>query len=174
MFFSDSFSILRILVVGILSYISILFVLRISGKRTLSKMNSFDFVVTIALGSVFGSIITNSDVALMDGILSFTLLIFLQFLTTWISVRSNFFSNLIKSSPKLLYYNEQFDLIAMKKERIPKKEIYQAVRTYGYSSLDDISAVILETDGNFSIIEHQSDKRTTLENVKKENQGKDV
>lgn len=59
MFFSDSFSFTRILVVGILSYILIVFVLRVSGKRTLSKMNSFDFIVTVALGSVLASILTN-------------------------------------------------------------------------------------------------------------------
>jgi len=172
MFFSDSFSLLRIPIVGVLSYVALLIVLRISGKRTLSKMNSFDFVVTVALGSVFGSILTSQDIALIDGILSFSLLIFLQFVTTWFTVRSKFFSNLIKSSPKLLYYDGHFDLIAMKKERIPKKEILQAVRSHGYDSFEDISVVILETDGSFSIIKRQNGDQSSLENVQKENEDK--
>jgi len=152
MFFSDSFSIIRILVVGTLSYLSVLLVLRVSGKRTLSKMNSFDFIVTIALGSVLANILTSQDVALVDGILSFSLLVFLQFAATWVSVRSDFFNSLIKSSPKLLYYRGRFDEIAMKKERVPKVEILQAIRSDGDATLEDVLAVVLETDGSFSII----------------------
>jgi len=168
MFFSDSFSIIRILVVGTLSYLSVLLVLRVSGKRTLSKMNSFDFIVTIALGSVLANILTSQDVALVDGILSFSLLIFLQFAATWVSVRSDFFNSLIKSSPKLLYYKGRFDKIAMKKERVPKVEILQAIRSEGGATLEDVLAVVLETDGNFSIIKKNGEEEaehSSLSNV---------
>lgn len=169
MFFSDLSSVIRILVVGVLSYILVLFVLRISGKRTLSKMNSFDFIVTIALGSVLATILTNSDVALVDGILSFSLLVFLQFLTSWLSIRSDFFQHIIKSSPKLLYYKGDFDAFAMKKERVSRVEILQAVRSNGNASIDEVLAVVLETDGTFSVIK-QSEKddaeNSSLENVR--------
>jgi uncharacterized membrane protein YcaP (DUF421 family) len=47
----------RVLVLGVLGYISLVLLLRISGNRTLSKLNAFDFIVTIALGSTFGSFI---------------------------------------------------------------------------------------------------------------------
>lgn len=168
MFFSDSSSVIRILVVGTLSYILILLVLRISGKRTLSKMNSFDFIVTVALGSVLSNILTSQDVALFDGILSFSLLVVLQFISSWLSVRSDFFNKLIKATPKLLYYDGHFDPAAMKKERIPKIEILQAVRSEGIASMDDVRAVILETDGTFSVIETTDSDVTnhsSLENV---------
>ncbi len=51
MFFDDWFGIVRILIVGVLAYAALIIFLRVSGKRTLSKWNAFDFVVTIALGS---------------------------------------------------------------------------------------------------------------------------
>jgi len=168
MFFSDSSSVIRILVVGTLSYIAVLLVLRVSGKRTLSKMNSFDFIVTIALGSVLANILTSQDVALLDGILSFSLLVALQFIASWLSVRSDFFNSLVKSSPKLLYYKGRFDEIAMKKERVPKIEILQAVRSDGDASIEDVLAVVLETDGSFSIIKKDGgdgEEPSSLENV---------
>ncbi|MFL2101026.1 DUF421 domain-containing protein [Desemzia sp. FAM 23991] len=173
MFTSDSSSLIRILVVGTLSYILILLVLRISGKRTLSKMNSFDFIVTVALGSVLGSILTSQDIALVDGILAFGLLVLLQFITSWLSVRSDFFSQLIKSSPKLLYYDGQFNRFSMKKERVPEKEILQAVRSNGYASLDEVRAVILETDGTFSVISNSSNEKPTISSLKNVKKGKD-
>lgn len=171
MFFSDSSSVIRILVVGTLSYIAVLLVLRVSGKRTLSKMNSFDFIVTIALGSVLANIITSQDVALLDGILSFSLLVALQFIASWLSVRSDFFNSLVKSSPKLLYYKGRFDETAMKKERVPKIEILQAVRSDGDASIEDVLAVVLETDGSFSIIKkdgEDGEEPSSLENVDKD------
>ena len=171
MFFNDYFSLMRILVVGTLSYIFVVLILRVSGKRTLSKMNAFDFIVTVALGSVLGSILTSQDIALLDGILAFGLLVFLQFLSTWLSVRSDWFNSLIKSTPKLLYYKGRYDKLAMKKERIPKQEILQAVRSQNYVSMENIYAVVLETDGTFSVLENHPEKNiqiSSLENINTE------
>jgi len=176
MFFSDSSSVIRILVVGTLSYLLILLVLRISGKRTLSKMNSFDFIVTVALGSVLANILTSQDVALVDGILSFSLLVGLQFISSWLSVRSDTFNQFIKSSPKLIYYNGRYHKAAMKKERIPKVEILQTARSEGIESMENVLAVILETDGTFSVInksDQEDSNHSSLENVEVEEKESD-
>jgi len=68
-FFDSWHSIIRTIVITILAYIFLIFMLRISGKRTLSKMNAFDFIITIALGSTFASVSLNKNVALADGVL---------------------------------------------------------------------------------------------------------
>ena len=52
------------MVVGVLAYVALVFLLRISGKRTLSKMNAFDFVVTVALGSTLATILLSTAVVL--------------------------------------------------------------------------------------------------------------
>ena len=51
-------TVLRILVFGPLGFVTLVLIIRASGKRTLSKMNTFDFVVTIALGSLFATVIS--------------------------------------------------------------------------------------------------------------------
>jgi uncharacterized membrane protein YcaP (DUF421 family) len=53
MFFNDVFSLLRVVIFGTLAYLSLVLLLRVSGKRTLSKMNAFDLVVTVAIGSTW-------------------------------------------------------------------------------------------------------------------------
>ncbi len=58
---------IRIAIVGVLAYTGIIVILRISGCRTLSKMNAFDFVVTVALGSTLGTTLLSRDVALAEG-----------------------------------------------------------------------------------------------------------
>ena len=73
--FSDLNPFIETIITGIIAYITIIFMLRISGKRTLSKWNSFDFVVTTAFGSVLASILLSTKDAFGQGILSFGLLV---------------------------------------------------------------------------------------------------
>lgn len=70
-FFDSWESIFRTTVITILAYVLLIFLLRVSGKRTLSKMNAFDFIVTIALGSTLATVMLNKNVAFADGILAF-------------------------------------------------------------------------------------------------------
>ena len=78
--------------------------MRVSGKRTLTKMNAFGLVVTVALGSTLATVLLIKSVALAEGLTAFMLLIFLQFVLTWLFVRSQAASRLVKSEPTLLVY----------------------------------------------------------------------
>jgi len=95
MFFSGWSTLVRTLVIGVLAYINLIVLLRISGRRTLSKMNAFDLIVTVALGSTFATILLNRDVSLAEGTLALALLIGLQYLVTWTSVRAGWIRKLV-------------------------------------------------------------------------------
>ena len=155
--FSNLNPLIETVITGIIAYIAIIIVLRISGKRTLAKWNSFDFVVTIALGSVLASALLSTKDTFGKGIVAFTLLIALQYVITWIAVRSSVIQKLIKSEPSLLLYRGQMQYEVMKKQRIAEGEILAALRTNGVSAIEDADAVILETDGSFSVITNIDD-----------------
>ena len=152
MFFEDWYGLLRVALVGTSAYFALVLMLRVSGKRTLSKMNAFDFVVTVALGSTLATVLLSEDVALAEGALAFGLLITLQYLITWLSVRSPFIDRLVKSEPVLLLHRGKFLPEAMKAARVAEVEILAAVRKHGESELETVEAVVLETDGSFSVI----------------------
>jgi uncharacterized membrane protein YcaP (DUF421 family) len=120
--------IIRSLAIGVPAYVALVVLLRISGKRTLSKMNAFDLVVTVALGSSLASTITSKTTPLAEGITTLAILIILQFIVTWASVRSEKFGCLVRSEPKLLYHNGHFLREAMLQERIMEPEVRQAIR----------------------------------------------
>jgi uncharacterized membrane protein YcaP (DUF421 family) len=127
LFFDSWDGVLRVIVVGLLAYVGLLLLLRISGKRTLSKMNAFDFVVTVALGSTLATVLLSKSVALVEGLLAFALLIFLQFAVTCLSVRSSAIRHIVKDNPKLLYEGS-FLHGNMRTERVTEEEIESAVR----------------------------------------------
>ena len=157
MFFDSWVDLGRVLVVGVLAYAALVAMLRISGNRSLSKMNAFDFVVTVALGSILATIVISSDVALAEGVLAMALLLGLQFLVTWSSVRSKAVSSLVKSEPRLLLHRGQFLPTQMRAARVTEAEVEAAVREQGSGTFDDVEAVVLETDGTFSVIRRTGD-----------------
>lgn len=152
MFFSSWESLLRTFVVGILAYVSLLVILRITGKRTLSKLNAFDFVVTVALGSTLATVLLNKQVALADGAMAFAVLCGLQFVVTWSSVRSKLVRNLVKSEPRLVVHRGQPIDSALRAERLTLDEVQAAARAAQLSAIHQAEAIVLETDGTLSVI----------------------
>ena len=152
MLFQNWSGIGRVLLVGALAYVVLIAVLRISGKRTLAKMNAFDLVVTVALGSTLATILLTSTVSLAEGAAGLVLLVTLQYLVTELDVRLPAVRRLVKAEPALLVDDGAFQDEALHRERVTRGEVRQAVRTQGYGSLEQIAAVVLETDGSFSVI----------------------
>ncbi|GAA4359214.1 DUF421 domain-containing protein [Hymenobacter saemangeumensis] len=152
LFFSSWASIARTLIVGAAAYAGLILLLRVSGKRTLTKMNAFDLIVTVALGSTLATVLLTKSVPLADGLVAFGLLIFLQFAITWLSVRVKAVGQLVKSEPTLLVYQGQFLQAAMQAERVTEAEILAGLREKGLGSVAEAAAVVLETGGELSIL----------------------
>lgn len=152
MFFNSWSGLLRVLIVGICAYVALVALLRISGKRTLSKMNAFDFVVTVALGSTLGTVLISKDVPLVEAVLAFALLIVLQLCVTWSAVRFPRIKKLIRSQPRLLLYKGRILDDAMRVERVTLDELHAAVRQAGKGALGEVEAVVLETTGDLAVV----------------------
>ena len=151
-FFTGWQGLLRIVLLGSLAYASLVLLLRVSGKRTLSKMNAFDLVVTVALGSSFATVLLNKSVPLAEGVLAFATLIGLQYIVASLSTYSSKWQNIVKSEPALLLFRGEYLHKVMDRERVTEAEILAAVRSSGNAGLGDIEAVVLETDGSFSVL----------------------
>lgn len=152
MWFDGWDGLLRVLVVGTLAYGALVLLLRVSGKRTLTKLNAFDFVVTVALGSTLATVLLSKDVALAEGVLAFTLLIALQYIVTWLSVRDPRFQALIKAEPTLILHKGRFLDAALRSQRITREEVLSALRGAGAADPAAVEAVVLETDGTVSVL----------------------
>ena len=152
MLFRDWDSLLNILVVGVMAYVVLIVFLRVSGKRTLSKMNAFDLIVTVALGSTLATVLLDNAVTLAEGVLACALLIGLQFAVTWSSVRVRWVRRLATGEPKMLLYDGQLLPAALLTSRVTEDEVRAAIRSAGVDSLNSVYAVVLETDGSFSVV----------------------
>ncbi|TJZ92066.1 DUF421 domain-containing protein [Paracoccus gahaiensis] len=152
MFFDDWAGVIRTVIVGLLAYLALIVMLRASGKRTLSKMNAFDLVVTVALGSTLATVLLTASVPLVEGVVALALLVYLQYAITWLSVRSDRFRALIKAEPTLLVHDGRPLEGAMRTQRVTRDEIDAALRSSGKTELAQVQSVVLETDGSMTVI----------------------
>lgn len=152
MLFQDWEGIVRTLLVGIPAYLLLVVSLRVSGKRTLAKLNAFDLVVTVALGSTLATILLSEEVALAEGVAVIVLLIALQWLLTTASVRSRTFAKLVRSEPSLLLRDGERLPEAMRRARVTEDELSSVIRQSDSPDPSKVRAVILESDGSFSVI----------------------
>ncbi|WP_066288353.1 DUF421 domain-containing protein [Arthrobacter sp. B6] len=152
MWFDSWAEILRVLVIGSVSYASLVVVLRVSGKRTLGQLNAFDFIVTVAFGSTLATILLSSDVAFFEGLTALALLAALQFVVAWASAHVPGTRAAVTARPVALVVSGELQHAQLRRNRLSESEVLQAVRSTGAGDLSDVAVVVLETNGSISVI----------------------
>ncbi len=152
MFFDGWGKLGRSLVLAVLAYAALVIMLRLSQKRTLSKMNVFDFVFVVALGSTLATTILSPDVALADGLVAFGALMGLQILLSWLCATSHRVDSFVNGEPSLIFHNGNFLKGAMLRERVTKEELLLATRCQGVADLGTVDSIVLETNGELSVV----------------------
>jgi uncharacterized membrane protein YcaP (DUF421 family) len=158
MFFKDWAEIGRGAAMAVLAYAGFILFLRISGPRTLAKMNVFDFVFVVALGSTLAHTIMDPRLTLLKGLGAVAVLILLQFTISWLTRHSKVLERIINGEPILLFFKGHFLEDTMRRERVTREEIRAAIRNKGLGPLEVVHAVVLETDGTFSVVWRMVDK----------------
>lgn len=162
MVFNGWHGVLRVMAAGIIAYGALVLMLRVSGNRTLSKMNACDLIVTVALGSTLATIVLSDQVALVEGLVALALLIGLQFAVTWLSSRSPRVNRLVTSEPTLLLSRGALLPSQLLRARITEGDVRAAIRQQGIGAIEAVDAVVLETDGSLSVVASSSAQPTAL------------
>lgn len=152
LFFDGFNDLLRTLTAAPILYIAVIIFVRISGKRSTSQMNNFDWVVTVAMGSLMASGILLKDITILESVGAIGLLLFLQWLLTWTMVRSSAVAKLVRAEPTLLYHDGKFLSQAMRRERVSEYEVLSAVRENGFVDLQNVQSVVLEANAALSVL----------------------
>lgn len=155
--FDDRANVIEAVITTVIAYTALVILLRISGKRTLADMNAFDFVVTVALGSTLATTILSASVSLVEGVAVMVALVVLQALVAAFSARSDTVREAVQSEPTLLVRHGTLLRGAMRAQRLSEAEVFAAIRAEGEADLKDVSAVVLETNGDLSVITDRAD-----------------
>ena len=175
LFFDNIDKLGRIVLTAVTIYVLIVIITKVSGKRSTSQLNNFDWIVTVMIGSLGASTILLKDIPLIEGISSILVLYVMQFLVTKYASISPQFSSFILSEPRIVFYQGQFLPDAMRAERLTRQELECAMRSEGVNNFDDVEAIVFESDAQLTIIpkptssdnndNHQSEENTVSETI---------
>lgn len=152
MFFESWSEIARIVTTTLIIYPFLILATHLLGKRSFAKMNNFDWIITVAAGSILGSAILLKDVVIVEVLVAVSLLLFLQYLLTWISAHFSAFDKVVKTAPQLVFFDGEYIEAAMKDTRLTSTEVEASVRKAGFGDLSKVMAVVFEADGELSIV----------------------
>ncbi len=151
---SDSLLIIFLSSIGI--YSTVIIFTRIFGKRSFSKMSSFDFAMTVAVGSIVASTVLSQSISFLEGAFGLFMVYLLQLTAAYLR-RYKWFRKLIDNQPTLLMEGEKMLRENMKAVRITEGDLRSKLREANVAKLSEVKAVIFETTGNMVVIHKDDD-----------------
>ena len=158
MFFRSWEAVLRVAVSAAAVYILVVIALRIIGARALAKMSAYDLIVSIALGSLVAAVPLSTSLSVTDGFTAIVTFLVLQEITRFLQARYPVAQHLVREQPHLVVWEGGLIDERLKQLDVSPDEVRAAVRQAGLSSLADVQAVVLENDGEWSVVARDKTK----------------
>ncbi len=168
-FEASSTSLIAICLTAIGIYLAVIIFTRIAGKRSFSKMSSFDFAMTVAIGSIMATTILSKSVSMVQGIVGLAIVYILQ-ISAALLRRFEFFQKAIDNTPLLLMDGEKILDDNLRKARVTESDLRSKLREANVIQRSQIKAVIFETTGDISVMHADDDTKLEdwlLQGVKK-------
>jgi uncharacterized membrane protein YcaP (DUF421 family) len=124
---------------------------RLIGLRAFSKMSSFDFAVTVSIGSILGGVVATS-VPIFEGAVAVASLLAAQAVVSWVRARQSQVEAAIDNTPLLLMDGPTMLEDNMRAARVTRSDIIAKLREANATRLEDVRAVVLETTGDISVL----------------------
>jgi len=134
---------------------------RILGLRSFSKMSSFDFAMTIAVGSLLATTIISKSTSLLAGAIAIGSLFILQGILSFLRKHTDWFSKVVDNEPLLLMRDGIIFYDALKSSRVTENDLIAKLREANVLRYSQVRAVVLETTGDISVLHTNND--TNLE-----------
>jgi uncharacterized membrane protein YcaP (DUF421 family) len=142
-------------------YFTVILLTRIFGKRSFSKMSSFDFAMTVAVGSIIATTVLSDSVNLWDGVIGLTAVYVLQ-MAVAVARRFKWVQQMVDNSPLLLMDGSMILQDNMRKARVSEGDLRSKLREANVTRLSQVKAVVFETTGDISVL-HEEEEGSTLD-----------
>ena len=139
---------------GVGIYAIVLFIIRMTGKRTIGNFTAFDLLVALMLGEVVDEIIYG-DVSLLQGLVALAVIALAHVANSWLSYWDHGFDAILEGTPTVIVKNGKLQRKGMRKERMNEKEVFAELRLNGIDDLREVKLAIVENDGEVSVIRQE-------------------
>ncbi len=134
-------------------YIFLMFIIRISGKRTLSEMTTFDLVLLLVIGDASQQAIASNDYSVTNAVIIISTFIVIDMLMAMLKNKFRWFDRVVDGTPLVIVANGKLIKKFMQQMQINEEDILEAARKeHGLARMEQIKFAVLEKDGSISII----------------------
>ena len=137
---------------GIVVFFALFLLMRVIGKRELSKLEPFDLILLIILGDALQQGLTQDDYSLTGALLAIGTIAVLQVAFSYLSFRFPWLRPLLNGEPVIVVQDGKAIERNLKRERLTLDDIAESARVQGIRSLEDVAWGVLETSGTISFI----------------------
>jgi len=141
-----------VIVRAIILYFVLLVSMRIMGKGELGELQPFDLVVSLTLAELAVMPMEDLGAPLIHGFIAIATIMFMQCLISYITLKSDSARKVICGVPTVVIDHGEFNIKGMNKLRINASDVLGQMRLKGYCSVEEIDYLIMETNGQMSII----------------------
>lgn len=138
---------------GLVVYLVLLLIFRLSGKRTLAQVTTFDLVLTLIISECVQQALIGDDQSMTHAFLLVMTLVGVDVLLSVVKQRSPALRRVLEGLPLVIVEHGKLRRAGMERERIDEADILQAARLHhGVRALDDIDHAVVEASGGISVI----------------------
>lgn len=149
-------------------YLFMVIGIRVFGKNQLSQLNTGDVVLLLLISNAVQNAMVGENTTLQGGVIAALVLFVANFILKRIMFSNRSFASLLESDPVILIRDGKIDEVALRRVKITKEELTEAIREHGVESVDHVKLSVLEVDGNISVIsEDEKDKQTHYSRIKR-------
>jgi uncharacterized membrane protein YcaP (DUF421 family) len=141
----------ELIVRGVVVYVFLLVLLRLTGKRQVGQLAPFDLVLLLVLSNAVQNSMNAGDNSLVGGLVSATTLVAANWLVSLATYRSKRLAAAIEGRPQLLVHNGKLYEDVLSRAKLTHHELNAALRQGGCSCIEDVHTAVLENNGTISV-----------------------
>lgn len=150
----------------ILVLIILFFITKMMGKKQISELNFFDYVVGITIGSIAADISLDIEKNMIAGIAALFIYGFISYIISFVSIKSILARRFFIGVPTVLVEKGKIIESGLKKSKIDVNDLLMVARENGYFNLDEIDYALMEVNGNISFLPKEKEKPVTKKDMK--------
>ena len=150
----------------ILILIILFFITKMMGKKQISELNFFDYVVGITIGSIAADISLDIEKNMIAGIAALFIYGFISYIISFVSIKSILARRFFIGVPTVLVEKGKIIESGLKKSKIDVNDLLMEARENGYFNLDEIDYALMEVNGNISFLPKEKEKPVTKKDMK--------
>ena len=143
---------LLILGKGITSIVVLFILSKVMGRKQVSQLNVFDYIIGISIGSIAAEMTLNNEIDFFEGVFAISIYAVFAYLITLLTNKSIIARRLLIGCPTVLIEDGKLNYKALKKSKLDLNDFLQEVRIQGYFNLSEIEFAIMEANGQVSFL----------------------